>query len=451
MMSILSKSQSMGYEDLSLIFSRDDGNGSVRFVSMGGAYGALGGNVTAMTVNPAGISVFRQSNASVTFQSRSTNYLANYYGNSTATRQDVVKISNAGSVFYFEDVTSDEWSRFALGFNYRILADFNTIFSAKGNSGFASFNQYPLDNGEVPIRYEFAEEQNFLNDYRGELTELSFSLSGVLEGKVHLGAGLNFYNLTFSQQVILTEDNNDGNGNSLRARFYQENFTTGAGFSISAGVIYKPFDAFRFGLSYQSPSWFNEITENTNITNNDGFMGDTQIEVSTDDRGVYDNTVGFNLPAQGLLYRLRTPSKVTSSAAIVFGKFGLISFDYLTRNYRSLNLSGDDFSRENQFFATKLRKTNSINSGTEWRIGRLSIRAGYRYEQSPNADLSKSDDLQSYSFGFGYNFDSLRFNFGYTTSNRTGLYDFYPQYNQIEPTQLEIDTTRITIGFSFRL
>ena len=53
LLSLSSESQSIGYGDLSLLFSRDDGNGSVRFVSMGGAFGALGGNVTAMTINPA--------------------------------------------------------------------------------------------------------------------------------------------------------------------------------------------------------------------------------------------------------------------------------------------------------------------------------------------------------------------------------------------------------------
>ena len=117
-----SYSQSIGYEDLSIMFSRNDGNGSARFVSMGGAFGALGGDVTAMTINPAGISVFNQSSASITFQSKSTDYLTKYYGNSTTSQEDFFRISNAGFVFTFDNSSNDEWSKLAIGVNYRILA-----------------------------------------------------------------------------------------------------------------------------------------------------------------------------------------------------------------------------------------------------------------------------------------------------------------------------------------
>ena len=95
---------------------------------MGGAFGAVGGDVTAMTINPAGISIFNDSNASIAFQSRSTDYLTTYYGNSTTTQQDFFKVSNAGVVFTFNNYTSDEWSKLAMGINFRVLADFEDTF-----------------------------------------------------------------------------------------------------------------------------------------------------------------------------------------------------------------------------------------------------------------------------------------------------------------------------------
>ena len=450
-----SYSQALGYEDLALIFSRNDGNGSARLVAMGGAFGALGGDVSAMTINPAGISVFNGNNASISFQSRSTDF-ETLYGdpllsrNSTTTQGDYFKVSNAGAVFTFNNTNSDEWSKLALGVNYRILADFENTFIARGNSGFASFESFPLDNNATPILYDIAENQQFTNFNNGDLSELSLAFSGVYNEKLHIGAGLNFYDLTFSQQAILREANNDGNGNTLDARFYQENFTTGVGFSLSAGFIYKASETVRLGLSYQSPTWFTEVIEDTNITNNDGFFGDTEIEVSNDNI-IYDNTVGANLPIQSLLYKLRTPSRLTASAAFVFGKFGLISLDYTTRNYNGLNLTGDDFTIENQFFDNQLRRTNALNAGTEWRINKLSIRGGYRYEESPDANALDSDNLQSYSLGLGYNFGTVKFNLAYATNNRTGLYDFYPQYNQVEAAEFKINNTLITAGFSINL
>ena len=60
---LTSNAQALGYGDLSLLFSKNDGNGSARFVAMAGAFGAVGGDVAAMTINPAGITIFNGNNA----------------------------------------------------------------------------------------------------------------------------------------------------------------------------------------------------------------------------------------------------------------------------------------------------------------------------------------------------------------------------------------------------
>ena len=223
-------------------------------------------------INPAGISVFNGNNAAIAFQIRNTNTATSYYGNSLTTQEDYFNISSAGAVLTFENNIDSEWSKFTFGVNFRISTDFENRFIAKGNSGFSSFDSFPLDENENPIVYDISESQEFSNFYDGELSELNFAFSGVYLEKLHIGAGLNFYDINFSQQIILNENNNDGNENTLSAKFYQENFTNGVGFSMSAGFIYKPTNTIRIGLSYQSPSWFTELIENTNIINNDGFF-----------------------------------------------------------------------------------------------------------------------------------------------------------------------------------
>ena len=55
------QSQSLGYQDLALLFSGNDNNGSARFVAMSGAFGAVGGDISAMNINPAGIAVYKNS------------------------------------------------------------------------------------------------------------------------------------------------------------------------------------------------------------------------------------------------------------------------------------------------------------------------------------------------------------------------------------------------------
>ena len=449
---IASHSQSLSYQDLALLFSRDDGNGTARFNSMSGAFGALGGDISSININPAGVAVFNNSMFSGSLNTRETDIQSTLYGNTLNNQNQIFNLSQAGAVLVFDSAYKSNWSKFAIGLNYRLTTDFENNFNIAGNSGVPTFRDFPLDNNTPTIDYNISDEQRFSNIYKGEVSEFNIAFSSVHNNNLYVGAGLNFYSLDFSQQSNLIELNNDGNGNTLDARLYQENFTTGTGISLNAGFIYKANQNFRFGLSYQTPSWFTEMLEETNIVNNDGFFGDTEITVSENPNSIYDNTAGNNFPSTRLIYRLKTPSKLTASAALVFGKNGLFSVDYTSRNYSNMNLSGDDFSQENQFFQNDLRNTHAVNLGTEWRFNRLSIRGGYKFEQDPLKTALDSDNLEGYSLGAGYNFGNFKLDFSYSDNNRTTFYDIYPQFsNQINTADLNIDNRVFTATFSINL
>ena len=425
---LTSYSQSLGYQDLALLFSQDDANGTARFTSMSGAFGALGGDISVMNVNPAGLAVFNNSSFSGSLNSRSTAITARYYGTSRENQDQFLNLSQAGAVLVFNNAYKSDWSKFAIGFNYRITKDFTNGFEARGNSGIPTFRDFPLDDITEAIDYDIAEEQRFFNNYTGEINEMNFAFSSMYKDKLYVGAALNFYDLNFSQVSTLVEFNRDVDGNTLDAKLYQENFTTGDGISLNAGFIYKVNESFRFGLSYQTPTLFTELLEESNIVDNDGFMGDTEITVSNDTRS-YANTSGGNFPSQRFIYRLKTPSKLTASAAFVFGKNGLLSIDYSNKKYQNIKLSSADFSNENQFFQNELRNTHSFNVGSEWRFERFSIRGGYKFEQSPDAQALASDNLKGYSFGGGYNFGNFKLDFAYSDNNRTAPYNFYSGFN----------------------
>ncbi|WP_298879159.1 hemin receptor [uncultured Polaribacter sp.] len=446
---ITSYSQSLGYQDLGVLFSENDENGSARFTAMGGAFGALGGDVSAMSINPAGIAIFNNSSFSGTINSRNSDITSNYYGNSLKTQDQFFNLSHAGAVLVFDSAYDSDWNKFAIGFNYRITKDFANSFLAQGNSNVATFREFPLDNNVPILDYNITDEQRFSNNYGGEISEFNIAFSSVHQRNLYIGLGLNFYDLNFSQQSQLTEFNSDSNGNQLDANFYQENFTTGTGFSANAGFIYKAHSNFRFGVAYQTPTWFSEIIESTNITDNDGFYGDTEIVVSNDNV-IYDNTSGGYFPTQELLYKLKTPSKLTASAAFIFGKSGLLSFDYINKNYQNMKLSNGVFTDENQFFQNELRNTHSFNVGTEWRLDRFSIRGGYKYEQDPSNLAEKANNLIGHSFGAGYNFGSFKLDFSYSNNNKTSLYNFYSGFN-VDPASLNIDNRTITATITLNL
>jgi hypothetical protein len=446
---LMSYGQSLGYQDLALLFSQEDGNGTARFTAMSGAFGALGGDVSAVNINPAGLSVFNTSIFSGSLNSRQTNTTTNYYGTNTNNRNQFLNVSQAGAVLVFKNAYTSDWNNFVIGFNYRITKDFTGSFNVAGNSGIATFRDFPLDENEPIIDYNIAEEQRFFNDYAGEISEMNIAFSSVHKKKLYLGASLNFYDLNFSQRATLVEFNNDGNGNTLDANLYQENFINGAGISFNTGFIYKAHHNFRFGLSYQTPTVFTELLEESNIVDNDGFKGDTEILVSNNTT-IYDNIAGGYFPSQRLLYRLKMPSKFTASVAVVFGKNGLLSIDYNNKNYQNMKLSNANFSNENQFFQNELRNTHAVNVGSEWRFDNFSARAGYKFEQSPDRLALSSDNLEGYSFGGGYNFGNFKLDFAYSDNNRTAPYNFYAGFN-VDSANLLIDNKVFTATVSINL
>ncbi|QXP66712.1 OmpP1/FadL family transporter [Polaribacter sp. AHE13PA] len=447
---VTSYSQSLRYQDLGVLFSKNDDNGSARFTAMSGAFGALGGDVSAMSVNPAGISVFTNSYFTGTINSRNTDISAKFGDanfndrRKTTTDNKYFNLSHAGAVLVFDSAYKSDWNKFAIGFNYRITNDFEDSFSAQGNEAVTRFDTNPRNPGTI---YNFTDGQLYDTNYNGETTELNIAFSSVHRNKLHVGLGLNFYDLNFTQQSVLTELNSDEDGNILDVELYQENLTTGTGFSANAGFIYKANQNFRFGLAYQTPTWYTEILQDTN------YNQDSNIDIG-ETAFFLDEVYSFseNNPRQFISYKLKTPSKITASAAFIFGKDGLISLDYINKNYKNIKLSNGDFNVENEFFENDLRNTHSLNIGTEWRMDRFSLRGGYKFEQDPSKSSIASDNLKGYSLGAGYNFGNMKLDFSFSDNNRTGVYNLYSNLNTaVNPSELKIDNKTITASISFNL
>lgn len=63
-------------------------NGTARFVGMGGAMGALGGDISTIGTNPAGIGIYRSNDAMLTFGYSMTGTESNYVGNKFETNKN---------------------------------------------------------------------------------------------------------------------------------------------------------------------------------------------------------------------------------------------------------------------------------------------------------------------------------------------------------------------------
>ena len=109
-----------------LRYAQDNLNGTARFSAMSGAFGALGGDMSSLNVNPAGSAIFNNNQAAVTLSNYNTKNNSTYFGSSYLEKNNAVDLNQAGAVFVFknQDVKSD-WKKFSLGINYENKNNFD--------------------------------------------------------------------------------------------------------------------------------------------------------------------------------------------------------------------------------------------------------------------------------------------------------------------------------------
>lgn len=420
--------QTLGYNDIGSLFSKEHINGTARYNAMSGAFGALGGDLSAMEINPAGAAVFLKSEFVISLNNRNTKSTADFYGNSILSENDFTNLSQAGGVFVFRGYGNNaEWGNIALGFNYSIANDFENLWIAEGNSGYSPLTDF-YDND--PVIYINAENQYFENFTDGKNGKYSFTFAAQHNDNLYLGAAINTYDVEYFQRTLTEEYNNDGNGNTLDVLSRQELLTYGNGVSFNLGVISKLNESIRLGLAYQSPVWY-ELSEDFLEYDENVYENDVLLETN------YSGVNSFD-------YRLRTPSKLTGSFAYIFNNNGLVSVDYSYKNYSNLKLGNANFIPENQAFKSDFESVGELRLGTEWRFDNLSVRGGYHFENSPYKSDLNSDNLNGFSLGAGYKYRGVKLDLSYQKSTNTAPYNFYSQSNDVNSAELDFETSKFT-------
>ncbi|MDY0780721.1 hemin receptor [Tenacibaculum sp. IB213877] len=431
--------QSLSYNDLGVLFSKDDNYGTARFEAMSGAFGALGGDVSATGINPAGGAVAINNKFSITLNNRNTDYSSSYYGNNTAFQDDYFNISQAGGILSFDTAYNSDWNRFAFTFNYRMKKDFDGYYSVQGNSGALFYPEHFSDNSATPTQFDRSIDQYAESSTSGQTSVFNVGFSAVHQNKLFVGASLNFHDLRYHQTAYLNEINDDVDGNILDIAEVEDIIYDGSGFSLSFGFIYKFDQNLRLGLAYETPTWYQEIVEDyANRLTMDG--------VSNLDLETYDDTFIADL----YVYKFKSPSRLTASGAYIFGKDGLISVDYTYKDYKNIKYRDPGFEQENSNFTNNYRGTHALNIGAEWRFDKMRVRAGYHYEKDPNllaGGNTNKDNVRGFSAGLGYNFGNVKFDLGYTNSENK---EFYSLYNNGDVV-LDNNTSRISGTLTFNL
>lgn len=474
-------------------YSSSELSGTARFIGMSGAFGALGGDISAISLNPASSAVFLSSSASVSLVYRDLENSIMYNSGSTISEDSNIDLGNIGGVFVFSNNDDGDWRKFSLGINYNTVANFENNYIARGTSS-NSIDQYflnyanglPLDllqlrNDEsISDLYSFlgetegfgaqqaflgyqgfvieAEEDdpnnteyfsliqpgNFDQRYRYNATglngKLSFNLGTQYRDFLYLGLNLNSHFINYENSTELIELNDNPGSETTEVYFGNNLSTNGDGFSFQLGGIAKLGENVRFGLTYDSPTWFN-IREET-----------SQFLETFSAEGEFDRIAPqiINIYPE---YNFRTPSIFTGSLAYLFGKQGLISFDYSRKDYSDIHFesaNGIEFADLNKLVSDNMKAASTYKVGGEYRVNNLSLRAGYRFEESPFQNENTVGDLTGYSGGLGYSFGSFNVDLAYSNATyKEGL----PIYNTglTDPVNIDRDLSKVVLSLSFGL
>jgi len=484
-------------QDLSdaIRYSNTETQGTARFKSMAGAFGALGGDISGVSINPAGASIFNTSQGALTASNNNRVSDVTYGNTVTNGTTNNFDLNQIGAAFVFRSNNNSKWRKFVVSLFYEKLQDYNSKFLAAGTTN-KSISSYFLENAnglklgnirllegetvtqayaEIGADYGYRHQQaflgfeagilepadinddnniaytsnmangNFVQEYnyesQGYNGKFSVNVAGQYNDNIHLGLNFNSHFIDFSRKTFLIEENNNSGSTVNNVNFENQLFTKGEGFSIQLGTIVKLSESLRAGVSYATPTWLTLREEAIQYL--------STLNRSTNQRYLVNPSTVVIFPD----YKLRTPSEFSGSLAYIFNKSGLISFDYSRKNYAgtTYNTRNDQLNStlNNQINST-FKAASTFRVGAEYRYQNMSFRGGYKLQESPYKNTSLMGDLKGYALGFGYNFGNTRLDLAYENMKQNTSQALYDAGN-LDNTLLNNNNSTFTLSLNMNL
>ena len=410
-------------------FATSDLNGTSRYVGLGGALDALGGDISVMGSNPAGTAIYKKTDMSFT----------------------------AGAFFTGEDGQ--------LGHDGN-LSQTNQIANLMNES--YQYNSYGMLTGvayDAGLLYDVKDEQNNHKTYRGvgaqtanfrratygSTSQFDLNLSFNISNQFFWGMSVGVYDVNYNRETLYSELGVDNIGYDIR-NWYE---TNGNGFDIKMGLIWRPIkeSPFRVGLSVHTPTWYR--LEDTNGT-----------DISINNSTIWDSADPYE-------YDYRTPWKFGFSLGHTVGNFLALGAQYEVSDlsschYSSVDWDNDDYFRlMNDKISNQLKAQHTLRFGMEIKPAtNFALRFGYNYVSSPIKETAwKESFCDGYNgetdyinwggtnritCGLGYRFNGGYFDISYQYQTQKG--DFYAFCDEsLQPTQIKNNRNQLmaTIGFRF--
>ena len=472
--------------------------GNSRYEAMSGAFGALGGNLSAIQINPAASAIYNTGEFGLTTSTLSTENTSTYFGNSTPTAHKNGGMNQVGGVFVLKNNNTDMgWKKIAFGFNAQVQNSYHNNMQISGTNPLNGLDTYFLNYaagkdggvlglndgetvrgvyrsfGESPA-YGFEYQQAFLGyqayifDYfpadglfvsnalysevqhnhsiqtSGDNWSMAFTFSGQFNDWLYLGVNVNASSVEY-RQLTTTKETGYRTASYLQETYFQnELYTYGGGVSLQFGAIATPNKNIRLGASYKSPTWyglkdeFSQYLETKSIDNEGNSYND--VLDLTNMINIYDD------------YSVKTPSEFRGSLAYVFGKQGLISFDYSLKNYQNTHVGPNDnnvFIQLNEQIDQSWSSASTYRVGGEYRQKGVSLRAGYHFEESPYTNKNVMGDRSGYSYGIGFNFKSSVLDLSILNHRQSRSHPLYDT-GLVDLAESDLQLQQFTVSWNFK-
>lgn len=466
--------------------------GTARFVGTGGVLGSVGGDISNLSTNPAGLGMFSRSEFEFTptFSLNQTNstYIANdgrgQFETDFDQRRYKFTINSLGVVIANRKSDKDVMrsSNVTIGLNR--TADFNRSVSfGMGNNRLYSYTSYlaliateleqasktqdigfPAPN-QFPVERDYASISNVYNrmlaarnaeaiysfspyDYyedplkldstnvsqfaqqktTGGITELSFAWATSLSDKYYIGVSMGIPIINYQTEFILDETNRGPVGSSPNS-FYGKY----AGFELSEIDKYSGA-----GVNLKLGALV-KLTKNLRASGYIHTPTFTQLtqEYAITARSYYANSTAGSSEAwrtEDFDFNYITPFKAGLGMSYMLGKSGFIAAEYEFNNLKSLMI---DLENEAQF-STRINdalwgqnnNTHTLKIGSEFALESIRFRAGLNYRTTPYSKdfIYENFNASALTYTFGLGYRGKQVSLDLAYM-RTNFKDYRPFYS----------------------
>lgn len=461
-------------EDDAIRYSNIVPQGTAKFISMGGAMGAIGGDMTAITINPAGVSVYRNDQISLSPTWKSEKVSAKYYGTNAKSNTSSFKFSNLGLVSTFPGGDGFGCISFNMGITYNRTYNFVGGYTVKGYNDQSSmldkevydFNNDVWDGNPFYCADLFAYDSashKYYNDYElageygadqrksvstsGSMGEYSFLLGLNINNAWYLGGSFNIVRINYRQISKYTEEPDIYNFALNDFTVTDEFSTFGGGLNMKLGLIGWLNENLRVGVAFHTPTILNLSDDyGTRIESNVWYNDESGNFISKSDK----ESKG------GVDWNITLPTKIIGSVAYVSPK-GMLDLDCEVINYSSTTLDdtddyiGNEYDDLNDRIADIYHTTVNLRVGGELMMGPAVARAGFGFYGSPYKSSYENSSSHKfvYSAGLGLRSQIASLDLGYSLTTQKETSYLYGFYDSAASLKKRIGVLALTLNFRF--